>query len=127
MRDARDVYVSYYHYLKKELDDSLTFSQFLRKKDLYPSRWCEHVSSWLNQPNIIYILKYEDLLNNTYSEINKLMETLWPNRFSKEQIQKAINLSSFENMQKSEKKFGRPFKSQKAKEKSSIFVRKGII
>ena len=55
------------------------------------------------------------------------METLWPNRFSKEQIQKAINLSSFENMQKSEKKFGRPFKSQKAKEKSSIFVRKGII
>ena len=43
VRDGRDVYVSYYYYRLKQLEEGYTFSDFLRQKDHYPSLWNDHV------------------------------------------------------------------------------------
>ncbi|MGK7952768.1 MAG: sulfotransferase domain-containing protein [Xenococcaceae cyanobacterium] len=126
VRDARDVYVSYYHYLKKKLPESMTFSEFLRKPDLYPSRWHIHIESWIDKPNVTLLIKYEDLLENTYKEVKKITDILWPNKFAEEKIKQAIENSSFKNMKKIEKEKGRPFKSKEEQEQSTTFTRRGI-
>ncbi|ANV84728.1 hypothetical protein AWQ21_10265 [Picosynechococcus sp. PCC 7003] len=126
VRDARDVYVSYYHYLRKHLSSDMTFSEFLRKEDIYPSRWHTHVESWIEQPNVVLIIKYENLLKNTYEEVCKVADVFGKGRFNEEKIRKAIEDSSFENMQLLEKERGRPFLTEDAAKKSTTFVRKGI-
>ncbi|PZD72449.1 hypothetical protein C1752_03596 [Acaryochloris thomasi RCC1774] len=126
VRDARDVYVSYYHYLRKKLMLDMTFSKFIRKQDIFPSRWHDHVNSWINASNIISIIRYEDLLKNPCLEVSKLASILWKDRFNEEEIKAAVKSSSFERMQRIEAERGRPFKDLNAEEKSTIFVRKGI-
>jgi len=126
VRDARDVYVSYYYYLRKHLPPDMTFSEFLRKEDIYPSKWHIHVESWIEQPNIVLVIKYENLLKNTYEEVCKVADVFGKGRFSEEKIRKAIKDSSFENMQLLEKQKGRPFLSEDAAKKSTTFVRKGV-
>ena len=46
VRDGRDVYVSYYYYRLKQLDEGSTFSDFLRREDHFPSSWKDHIELW---------------------------------------------------------------------------------
>lgn len=126
VRDPRDVYVSYYHYLKKKLPVGMTFTEFLRKDDLYPSRWHEHVSSWIDKPNLL-LVKYEDLLLDTYGELSKILSFIHRDDFDEKQIKKAIAASNFEQMKKIESEKGRPFKTKEEAMRATQFVRKGII
>lgn len=111
--------------LKKKLSNNLSFSDFIRKKDIYPSRWHNHVQSWLDKPNIVLLVKYEDLLNNTYNEVLKIVQIINREEISEEIIRDAIDKSSFKNMQQLEIERGRPFLNKKAANQSSVFVRKG--
>jgi hypothetical protein len=126
VRDPRDVYVSYFHYLRKSLPADMDFSTFLRKRDIYPSRWNNHVESWLDRPNLVLLIKYEDMLVDPFKETCKIAQILGIDLSEKDRINKAIESSSFEKMQKIEKSKGRPFLTQEAETKSSTFMRKGI-
>ncbi len=126
VRDPRDVYVSYYHYLKKKLQkEDSEFSSFLRKPDLYPSRWHHHVQSWVdNKRNDFLLIRYEDLLSNTEKELTKVIQFLGWEKSEKE-LKRAVNNSSFSQMSKLEDTKGRPFKTKEDEAQSSKFVRSG--
>lgn len=126
VRDPRDVYVSYFSYLRKTLPSSMSFSEFLRKKDIYPSRWHTHVGSWLDKPNVASLIRYEDMLVDPFNEVCKILKILQIDLPNEKRITQAIEDSSFEKMRNIEVKRGRPFLNKEAKQKSSTFVRKGI-
>ena len=48
VRDPRDVMISYYYYLKdrKQIDDKLEISEFIRHTKYGINRWTEHTKSW---------------------------------------------------------------------------------
>lgn len=92
----------------------------LRQKFL---SWSSHVKSWVRQQNIpVLLVKYEDMVVSTFS-IFKEMVTFSGLEVSDEEINAAIDLVSFPNLQKQELENGfneRPSKSE-------LFFRKGII
>lgn len=127
IRDPRDVYISYYHYLKKRLPGNLSFSDFLREKKISPSRWHTHVESWIDMPNVKHLLRYEDLLVNPEAEITKLLNSLDGKiRFTSSDVSEAVEKSSFSNMKKIEQEKGRYFLSEHAQKTATPFVRKGV-
>jgi estrone sulfotransferase len=124
VRDPRDVYVSYYHYLRKRLPSSLGFSGFIRNPDLHPCHWHEHVAGWIDRPNV-HVVRYEDMLGDTHGELSKLI-TFWGERaYSDSQIQHAVHASSFVRMKRLESKNGRPFQCEQHKRQSTPFMRRG--
>lgn len=125
LRDVRDVYISYYHYKKKQLPDNTTLNSYIRTKEDNNKGWNYHVNSWIkNKSSNILIIKYEDLLDDTFGEIKKVVDFMSLS-YSDEQISEAISKSTFESMKLIEKDYGRPFLTKEAKEKSTQFVRKG--
>lgn len=123
IRDPRDVYVSYYHYLLKRLPPGTTFKEFLRMDDLHPSRWHIHVKSWQNQPGV-RVFKYETLLENPVEEVLKITEYIGLDKDSAD-VEAAVKASSFDKMKEIENKNGRPFKDEEAKKLATPFMRKG--
>ena len=111
-RDGRDIAVSYYYY-KLMTDKSyyaITFSDyllyvFLGQGDMF-SPWQESVKSWLFNPSVkdtVLVVKYEDLLKSPLSEFKRIIEYL---DFScaVSLLEEAVSVSSFEKLQKKEKK-----------------------
>ncbi len=124
VRDPRDVYVSYYHYLRKRLPEGFTLNDFLQKQDLHPCHWHEHVTGWIDQPNVLTI-RYEDMLADTAMQVHNLV-AYWRQRgFTDEQIDVAVSRSSFNNMKQIEQSGGRPFRSERHRELSTPFMRSG--
>lgn len=130
VRDPRDVLVSYYYHLKrnKSIPDNLTLSQFIRRKDFGLSAWLSHTKSWLIidrqiSGQNIQIIRYEDLHSNTYNQLKRIMELLGLN-LEKSELEKAILLSSFDNMRKLEIK---TFSEIINRAKEIPFVRKGQV
>ncbi|MEQ9443821.1 MAG: sulfotransferase domain-containing protein [Cyclobacteriaceae bacterium] len=124
VRDPRDVYVSYYHYLKKRLPESTNFSQFLRDKITSPDSWKAHVDSWKDKSNVIATFKYEEMLANTFEEVSRLAHVLGI-IVDKEKIEQAVKASSFSKMKQIEQENGRPFRNESDKATATSFVRKG--
>jgi len=123
VRDGRDVYVSYYYYRLNQLEAGTSFSDFIRKEDLYPCSWDMHIQSWyeasLQQSNILFI-RYEDLLKDAEIEISRMMDFTGI-EVSREIIIKAIEDSKFEKMKKIDQDKGRKYTPSGVKD----FVRKG--
>jgi len=123
VRDGRDVYVSYYYYRLKQLDEGLTFSDFLRRNDHFPSLWRDHVESWLRggqaQPNM-QVVRYEDLLSDPESELKKMVEFIGI-EVSEDVIKKAVEDSRFDKMREIDQTKGRKYNLTGTKD----FVRKG--
>ena len=70
--------------------------------------WKDHYNSWKTSSNLI-IIKYEDLLSDTKSQINKLI--IFLKKFgnfevNNEKIDNIIRTTSFETLQRNEKKYG---------------------
>lgn len=107
LRDGRDVMVSYYYHFKKLHDYKGTLCEFIKEDKIRQVEWSEHVNAWLynNKVTNMYIIKYEDMIDNTFREIKKLTEFIKIN-VTTNQIQKAIENSDFKKMRKIENQKG---------------------
>ncbi len=126
VRDPRNVITSLmHHYSLKNYENSLKFifdkhrfsgkldrkENFTRKTEFptYISSWNNHYISWKNFKKNFLLIKYEDLIikpEKTFQIISKFLGKLLNIRISENKINEAIIKSSFDNLQKSEKKFG---------------------
>ena len=71
--------------------------------------WKSHYLSWKNMRKNNLLIRYEDLVNDTKNEFNKIADyigVLLKLKFTEDQIDTAINFSSFEKLEKMEKKDG---------------------
>ncbi len=82
--------------------------------------WSQHVLSWKKAPMPVHFIRYEDMLQNTYSTFFKALEFLGVTP-EKERLEKAIRFSSFEEVKKQEQKEGFKEKPPKA----TVFFREG--
>jgi hypothetical protein len=126
VRDPRDVYISYYHYLlsTKNIPQALEFSDFLRHSIFGLHKWNQHVQSWTSSQRagqIIQHFTFEDILRNPKSQLKRFMDLLGYN-ISNESLDKAIEASSKETMRKSE---GKHRSTGILKSQQSFFVREG--
>jgi hypothetical protein len=126
LRDARDVYVSYYFYRRNRLPEGTSFRDFLALDQHYPCRWGEHVQFWLQDsfdPQTTLIVRYEDLIHNCEIELQRMVKFLNLD-VSYEMLQGAIARSSFHQMRQIELERGRPYQAQ---EGADLFVREGKV
>jgi len=128
IRDGRDVCISFYHYQKSLGLFHGSFSAFLRRflnnqVDGYGG-WKRHVESWLShqdkQPDTVFIVKYENMLHNTFEVLHGITQFLKMD-VSEERIYQSIELNKICNMQQQECKVKA---RQKNNECSIPFVRK---
>ena len=88
--------------------------------------WQTHYKSWKNMKKNFLQIKYENMIINPYEEFKKVsdyLQKLLKIKFSKEQIKKAISLSSFDKMQKMEETHGftEGIEDEKTGEKKKFF------
>ena len=87
--------------------------EYVGKKDFQLPQiigsWQTHLQSWKTMKNNFLIIKYENLLKNPkveFSKVSEFLEKLLKIKFSKEQIDNAINSCSFEKLKKMEETTG---------------------
>ena len=71
--------------------------------------WRAHYTSWKNMKKNYLLVKYEDLIKNPlegFTEITNFISKVLKIKFSKDQIENAVELSSFSNLKKMEEKYG---------------------
>ena len=71
--------------------------------------WQTHYKTWKIMNKNFLLIKYENLINTPNSEFKKIanyLEKLFKTKFTNEQIGRAINLSSFDRLQKMEEEKG---------------------
>jgi hypothetical protein len=71
--------------------------------------WQTHYKTWKIMNKNFLLIKYENLINTPNSEFKKManyLERLFKTKFTNEQIERAINSSSFDKLQKMEEKKG---------------------
>ncbi|MHC4617673.1 MAG: sulfotransferase domain-containing protein [Planctomycetota bacterium] len=124
LRDGRDVMVSYYYFLTGKGRFEASFLEFLKKKDLKPSLWHEHVESWLlrGDHSDILVVRYEDLCRQTETKVEQMA------RFAglpcdEARLRWAISNASFEAMRRIEAEKGLAFGA----DRWSPTIRKGIV
>ena len=89
-------------------------NKYSEKKFKYPlpqiiGSWGAHYKSWKKMRKNYLLIKYEDLIKNPKKEFPKIatfIGNLTKLNFSNDQINTAIELSSFDNLEKMEKKYG---------------------
>ena len=107
LRNPFNVMISYHRYLTQLGIITDDFSSFIRNDKYGINAWVNHVEGWtVNKKKAIrmYLLKYEQLLEDPVCTIYKLYES-WGFEINEDIVKKAVNLSSIENMRKDEKNF----------------------
>jgi len=133
IRNPLDVAVSFAHHSSKRIDStiadmnnsSFSFCNNPMKKDhqvkQYMSDWSSHVTSWIDDSGLpIYIIRYEDMLIDTFTTFQKTLNFL-DIHIHEVKIQQAIEVSNFDNLQGMEAMEG--FKEKPMNQKS--FFREG--
>lgn len=124
IRDPRDVYVSYYFYYKKKLNNKQTITDFIEDKGLRQGvNWGDHVKAWENHPNILFI-RYEDLLTEPGTYFGKMLDFTPQFQWDKSLLDQAIAYSSFDSLRKVENEYGLAGKDKKFLD-GTKFVRSG--
>jgi hypothetical protein len=118
VRDPRAVAPSLANHMRSTPDDAVTFmdnpkAAFAAREDrITPQlrqkllRWSDHVSSWLDQPDIpVHLLRYEDLKADTAAALGSAL------RFAgldpePEALRRAVALADFEKLQAQERESG---------------------
>jgi hypothetical protein len=125
VRDPRDVMVSYFYHHKRleTIPESYTLSNFIHHEKYGVKAWKNHTESWFKKTEGqgVQIFRYEDLLNNTQTELDRLMDLLGI-KVEESNLLKAITLSSKENMSNNETKLASTFRVRSRK---VSFVREG--
>jgi len=125
VRDPRNVITSIKnHYGYESYEEALNFMKHenniigvkgsTKEEDLPTpiSSWKLHYNSWKNPINLkskYILIKYENLLDNPFSEftkITKFIEKISEMKFKEKNILKSIEDTKFENLQKQEEKEG---------------------
>ena len=129
VRDPRNVITSLKnHYSLSNYDEATKFifkenqiialsekqqSLYLKSKKFplkqFVGSWKTHYLSWKNMKKNYLLVRYEDLLENSKDEFTKIADfvgSLLKIKFTEDQIDTAINLSSFDKLEKMEKKYG---------------------
>lgn len=135
IRNPLDVAVSFAHHsnvsmdkmVKIMADENYAFCYKTDKLHLQLEQkllsWSNHVNSWVNQSKLpILVIRYEDMQLNNFETFKKAVQFIGL-KHTDNQIEKALQLSNFKEMQKQEKEKGFSERSPK----SNIFFRKGII
>lgn len=128
VRDPRDILPSYAEHNNDSLevtadkmcDISLMLHSEKRHTFQLISSWRNHVNSWcFNSPFPVFVVKYEDLLNDPKCHFKRMLEFLeW--EFDKEKFNKALRETTFQKLRSQEKDNG--FDEKKNGE---YFFRKG--
>jgi hypothetical protein len=141
VRDPRNLVSSLSNHFEMSYEDSLNFMMnekkytydFFKKNDYsdfqFISSWENNYKSWKDNKIIpIKIVKYEDLLNETYfvfKDILKFVSELMndQNKFNKQKAQNSVMSTSFENLKKYEdnKGFAESLISKTNKKKIPFF------
>ena len=121
VRDARDVMVSYYHFLQAQ-GENIDWVAVAEGNVRY-GHWHEHVEAWLENPYAadMLIIHYEDLLREPVRELRRFCDFIQeerPDAF----LQWAVDNASFEKMKARERRFGMP--NEFPRDRS--FMRRGI-
>ncbi|WP_417854997.1 sulfotransferase domain-containing protein [Xanthomarina gelatinilytica] len=125
VRDGRDAMASYFA-MNQAMKKQVTLEEMIIDgKAIYPCRWHEHTQKWLDNPYDaeIITIKYEDLINDTLTELKKIIAFAKLN-CSDYLINKVIEGNSFAQMKNKEKLFGW---NNKNWDSSKDFIRKGQI
>ena len=130
VRDARDVMLSEYAFLNaldfyhEDLPSFVPYFLFTCVSAYGP--WHKNVASWLDSPiantENMMLVRYEDLLEDTQREMTRIAEFLGLNN-SAEQIRRAVELSSADNMRKLETAQTNEWATTKESRKDIPFVR----
>jgi estrone sulfotransferase len=110
VRDGRDVYVSYYKFLRDRLPPEIALVDFIKKKDLPYGTWSQNIMSWLDADlpqDRFLLIKYGTMLEDPLAVMQRIAAFCNVD-WSKKRIQRAIAQSSFENMRKIEENKGLP-------------------
>jgi hypothetical protein len=122
VRDPRDVLISEYKYMRMtslyRKDFQHFFDDFLKGKVHAFGNWVDHVECWLKgiaeSPDRILLLMYEDLKENTTSELARVLDNLDVS-YTEETLTNATRHNSIEQMKIKENKaretYFRGFKS----------------
>jgi hypothetical protein len=133
VRDPRDVALSYYDFSRKyrQIEDSYPLARFVsdfvggRLSSADWGTWGENVASWVytrnGRPEFL-LLRYEDMLSNTESELNKVARFLGIEA-PRERLTAAIERSSADRMRTLEATQGDQWVSTKNKRSDIPFVR----
>jgi len=124
LRDVRDVLISYYYHYKKFNGFEGSLYDFLCS-DVRSVEWDEHVNSWIYQNtslNNIYIVKYEDMLDNPFREVVKMQVFLGLN-WTEQQVLQAIEKSDFHALRQIEQEKGLGYVD--AGDQNIHFIRRG--
>ena len=128
VRDARDVVISNYWFLKRQYALDLPLDEFVEEflfgRAFSYGAWHDHVRSWTRsrEGSEVLVVRYEDLLSHSIRELRKICMFLQID-VSDNQLEKAIDLNSFDAM----KQRGEQARFKSATEKSTEvpFMRKG--
>lgn len=118
IRDPRDVLVSSSKYFREDLERSWYFMKDERRVAMPPedrptdlvmqpiASWGMHVKSWLGQDGFpVLLLRYEDLLEDTYRELTRII-TFLDIPLQPLKVKKAVELTRFHALQKAEEEHG---------------------
>ena len=121
VRDPRNVILSMSNHFGSTQEESLKILTD-EKYTIYPginnqllpathvSSWKNHYVSWKNCNSINkIIIKYEDLINNSYDTFKKIINFLSKHtkiKYNEEKFTNSINVTQFDNLKKSEEKYG---------------------
>lgn len=114
VRNPLDVAISYAHHMGRSVDHAIDFmakpglETAVTEKSVYEvyGSWSEHVLSWTRKPNrAVHIMRYEDMIADPKATFGKLARHLLMLP-TDAQLAKAIELSSFERLQKQEAEEG---------------------
>lgn len=107
VRDGRDVMASYYA-MNKAVGINCTLEEMIiHGQHLYISTWAQHTREWIRNPYSaeILVVKYEDLLKDTFNQLQRILEFTDINR-PDDLINRTICGNNFSEMKRKEKEFG---------------------
>lgn len=111
-RNPKHVVTSYYTWYRNSNPSlKISFDDFFIKfinGSTWNGCWKAHSINWINgaieRPDRIHVLKYEELVADTYFELSKILKFL-DLSFKEEEVKLAIKKSSIEHMKKDEEKY----------------------
>ena len=122
VRDPRNIVTSLKnHYQFKDYKDAINFifdekkylgSKYNKEENSVPTligSWKSNYNSWKILTKNLLIIKYENLLNNEFTEFKKIsnyIEKILGKKFNDDDLRKAIDNSSFKNLKKMENEHG---------------------